>query len=40
MLEVRELNACYGSAQALWDVELAVGPGGTLRDSCSGARKS
>jgi branched-chain amino acid transport system ATP-binding protein len=30
MLEVRELNAFYGDAQALWDVTLDVGPGETV----------
>jgi branched-chain amino acid transport system ATP-binding protein len=30
MLEVRELNAYYGDAQALWDVTLDVGAGETV----------
>jgi branched-chain amino acid transport system ATP-binding protein len=30
MLEVSELNAFYGDAQALWDVELDVGAGETV----------
>jgi branched-chain amino acid transport system ATP-binding protein len=30
MLEVRELTAFYGDAQALWDVTLEVGPGETV----------
>jgi branched-chain amino acid transport system ATP-binding protein len=30
MLEVRALNAFHGPAQALWDVELDVGPGETV----------
>jgi branched-chain amino acid transport system ATP-binding protein len=30
MLEIRELNAFYGAAQALWDVALRVGVGETV----------